>query len=189
MTCIAGFVEGDTVWMGADSAGVSSSDYGLTVRSDGKLFRNGPMLFGFTTSFRMGQLLRHALTIPDHDPRVAAEKYMATTFIDAVRECLKSHGWASKENESEKGGTFLVGYQGRLFVVYDDYQVGEPADGIEAVGCGYQIAKGALYASRETGKARVLMALMAAESYSAGVRGPFSIESLTKEEQKDVVAA
>jgi hypothetical protein len=178
MTCIAGFVEGDTVWMGADSAGVSNGDYGLTVRSDGKLFKNAAMLFGFTTSFRMGQLLRHALTIPDHDPRVPIEKYMSTTFMNAVRDCLKSHGWARKQNESEVGGTFLVGYRGRLFVIYDDYQVGEPADGIEAVGCGYHIAKGALFASQKKGRDRILTALRAAEAYSAGVRGPFHIETL-----------
>ena len=42
MTCIAGFVENGTVWMGADSAGVGGDD-GLTVRADRKLFRNGPM--------------------------------------------------------------------------------------------------------------------------------------------------
>ena len=181
MTVIAGFVEDGTVWLGADSAGVSS-DYGLTVRSDGKLFRNGQMLFGFTTSFRMGQLLRHALTIPDHDPRVAIEKYMATTFMNAVRECLKSNGWASKDKEQESGGTFLVAYKGRLFVVHDDYQVGEPVDGIEAVGCGYHIAKGALFASRERGRERLMVALKAAETYSAGVRGPFFVEALEKGE-------
>lgn len=178
MTCIAGLVEGNTVWIGADSAGVSSGDYGLTVRSDGKLFRNGDMLFGFTSSFRMGQLLRHALKVPDHDPRVPVEKYMATTFIDAVRECLKTNGWASKDRESESGGTFMVGYHGRLFVVHDDYQVGEAADGLDAVGCGYQIARGALFASKEKGKARIEVALAAAERFSAGVRGPFAVESL-----------
>lgn len=179
MTCIVGFVEGDTVWIGADSAGVSG-DWGLSVRKDGKLFRNGQMLFGFTSSFRMGQLLQHALTIPDHDPRVVVEKYMATTFINAVRECLKSNGWASKDKEMETGGTFLVGYQGRLFHVEDDYQVGEAATGFDACGCGYQIARGALFASTEQGEARVLAALRAAEAFSAGVRGPFRVEALKK---------
>lgn len=178
MTCIAGFVDEGAVWIGADSAGVSGSDYGLTVRADGKLFRNGPMLFGFTTSFRMGQVLRHALVIPDHHPNTVVEKWMATIFIDAVRYCLKSAGYATKANEAESGGTFMVGYQGRLFIVYDDYQVAEPAKGIAAVGCGYQIAQGALHASQARGGERVLVALEAAEAYSAGVRGPFAVELL-----------
>lgn len=163
--------------MGGDSAGVGG--YDLTVRADQKVFRNGPMLFGFTTSFRMGQLLRYALTIPDHDPRVPLEKYMATTFIDAVRECLKSHGWAEKEKEQERGGTFLVGYQAKLFTVYNDYQVGIAADGFDAVGCGGEIARGAIFATPELrGRARIELALHAAERMSTGVRGPFYIDSL-----------
>lgn len=138
------------------------------------------MIFGFTSSFRMGQLLRWALTIPDHDPRIDVEKYMATTFIDAVRDCLKSHGCASRTNEVEAGGTFLLGYKGRLFCIHDDYQVAEAADGFDAVGCGDQIAQGALYASSHLpARDRLRVALEASERYSAGVRGPFHFEEST----------
>ena len=177
MTCIVGFIEGDDIWMGGDSA--AASGWSLTVRADQKVFRNDSMLFGFTTSFRMGQLLRFALKIPDHDPRLEIEKYMTTCFIDAVRECLKAHGWASKEKESEQGGSFLVGYKGKLFRVDGDYQVGIPADGYDAVGCGGDIARGALFATPHlSGLSRADMALRAAERCSAGVRGPFHIEVL-----------
>jgi hypothetical protein len=178
VTCIVGFVEGNTVWMGGDSAGVAGLS--LTVRGDQKVFRNGPMLFGFTTSFRMGQLLRYALKIPDHDPRIDTDTYMATTFVDAVRACLKSNGWASKKDECEQGGTFLVGYRGRLFCIESDYQVGVPLDSFHAVGCGDDIARGALFATEHlTGRERVELALRAAERHSAGVRAPFYVESLS----------
>lgn len=177
MTCIVGFVEGNTVWMGGDSAGVAGFD--LTVRADQKVFRNGPMIFGFTTSFRMGQLLRHALTIPDHDPRIEIEKWMSTVFVNAVRECLKTNGWASKVNEQEQGGHFLVGYKGRLFKVESDYQVGIPLDGYDATGCGEMIARGALFATAHLrGHERIRVALSAAERCSAGVRAPFHVECL-----------
>jgi hypothetical protein len=163
--------------MGGDSAGVAG--YDLAVRSDQKVFKNGAMLFGFTSSFRMGQLLRYALTIPDHDPRIEIEKYMAVYFIDAVRECLKNRGFAGKKEEREEGGCFLVGYKGRLFRVDNDYQVGIPADGFAAVGCGDQIAHGALYATTHlSGRERLEVALRAAERFSAGVRGPWCIESV-----------
>ena len=179
MTCIVGFVEGNSVWMGGDSAGVGGLD--LTVRADQKVFRNGAMLFGFTSSFRMGQLLRYAFTVPDHDPRVDLDKYMATTFVDAVRECLKGRGWAETVNGQERGGCFLVGYKGHLFYIGSDYQVGKPLDGYDAVGCGDQVAKGALFATTSmVGKERAEIALKAAERCSAGVRGPFHIECLTE---------
>lgn len=180
MTCIVGLVEGDNVWMGGDSAGVSG--WSLTVRADLKVFRNGPMIFGFTTSFRMGQLLRYALKVPHHEADVEVDQYLATTFIDAVRECLKAHGFAKKENGQESGGTFLVGYRGRLFSIDDDYQVGEASDGYNACGCGREFALGALYASAHlTGRDRLGLALRAAERHSAGVRGPFHYEQLLQE--------
>ncbi|MFH0902328.1 MAG: hypothetical protein V2A73_16980 [Pseudomonadota bacterium] len=177
MTCIVGLVEEGTVYIGGDSAGVSGLD--LTVRADEKVFRSGPFLMGFTSSFRMGQLLRYALTPPLHDPEMDIDKYMVTVFVNAVRQCLKDGGYARKEHEVESGGTFLVGYKGRLFEINGDYQVGRPLDGYAAVGCGAQIAHGALFASAERPpEKRVLMALDAAERFSAGVRRPFMVEVL-----------
>lgn len=177
MTCIVGLVEGNAVYMGGDSAGVAG--YDLCVRDDRKVFRNGPMVFGFTTSFRMGQLLQHALTIPDHDPRVPLEKFMVTTFMAAVRKCLKNNGWAEKKNEQERGGVFLVGYKGRLFRVEGDYQIGLPVDGFDACGCGEAFAIGVLCATPSMApRERVRLALDTAERRSAGVRAPFHIEVL-----------
>ncbi len=54
MTCIAAVAHEGNVWMGADSAGVSG--LALAVRRDPKIYRVGDFLFGFTSSFRMGQL-------------------------------------------------------------------------------------------------------------------------------------
>ena len=172
MTAIVGLVQSGAVYIGGDSAGVSGLS--LTVRADTKVFRKNQYLFGFTTSFRMGQLIRYSLKLPK--PKGDLDAFMATTFIDALRDCLKTGGWAAKENDREEGGTFLVGVRGKLFAVYDDYQVGKPADGFAAVGCGDQIALGALHATADAGlspRRRVKRALAAAERFSAGVRGPF----------------
>ena len=178
MTAVAGVVHEGRVHLAADSAGISG--WALTVRSDTKVFRNGPYVMGFTDSFRMGQLLRYSLTLPE--PEGDLSRFMVTTFIDAVRECLKSGGYASKNNETESGGTFLVGIRGRLFEICSDYQVGEPADGVAAVGCGFELCLGALYATRgqQSPRKRLQTALEAAERFNAGVRGPFSFVSTTK---------
>jgi ATP-dependent protease HslVU (ClpYQ) peptidase subunit len=172
MTAIVGLVHRRTVYIGGDSAGASG--WSLTVRADSKVFHNSGFLFGFTTSFRMGQLIRYALKPPK--PVGELERFMATKFIDSVRECLKDGGWARKEAEREEGGTFLVGIKGRLFTVHEDYQVAEAADGYAAVGCGDELALGALFATAGTRmppERRVETALKAAERFSAGVRGPF----------------
>ena len=175
MTCIAGLVHDETVYLAGDSAGTSG--WNLTVRADPKVFANGSYVMGFTTSFRMGQLLRYSFTPPEPDYVNDLHRFMCTAFTDSLRQCLKDGGWAEKDKEREGGGTFLVGTHGRLFFVNDDYQVGEPADPYAAVGCGSSYALGALHATeggKMTPQKRLDAALAAAERFSSGVRGPYT---------------
>jgi len=183
MTCIVGLVDNGAVWMGADSAGIS--DWFLRPVKAPKVFRNGDCLFGYTSSFRMGQLLEHALNIPDRDARSPLEAYLATEFVDAVRKCLKDGGYAKKKDEEESAGEFLVGIEGRLFCVcrdycVSDYCVSENTAGFDAAGCGRELALGVLSATASRPpRDRILAALAAAEQFSAGVRGPFDVVALT----------
>lgn len=180
MTCICGVASKGEVFIGGDSAALTG--WAMTVRSDPKVFINGPFLIGFTSSFRMGQLLRFSFKPPIHHAGVSIDEYMVTSVVDAVRECLKEGGYSTKQNERESGGRFLIGYRGRLFEVTEDYQVGEALDGLAAVGCGDQVACGALYALRDLEPMeRIRRALEAAERFSAGVRGPFTVERLSAE--------
>jgi hypothetical protein len=64
VTCIVGFVEGNTVWMGGDSAGTSLS-LDQDLYDAPKVFRNGPMLIGTSGNARQGDLLRWVLTVPE----------------------------------------------------------------------------------------------------------------------------
>lgn len=177
MTCIVGLEHKGKVYIGGDSAGVAGLD--LTVRGDKKVFRNGEFIMGFTSSFRMGQLIGYSLNAPKPREGTALFAYMVTDFVDAVRACFKNGGYAEKQNESEKGGFFLVGVRGRLFKIQCDYQVSEYPCGYAALGCGDQIALGAMHQSvGKPPKDRILGALSAAEQFSAGVRAPFHVEIL-----------
>ncbi len=178
MTVIAGLVHKGRVHLGGDSAGVSGLS--IAIRRDPKVFRNGAYVVGFTTSYRMGQLLQHSFQ-PPH-PTGGLHQFMVTTWTDALRTCLKDGGWARKESEQEQAGTFLVGIHGRLFSVYDDYQVAEHADDYAAVGCGDDLALGALHATAGLlpPRRRLAAALAAAEHHSAGVAGPYVYASTPK---------
>ena len=179
------------IYMGCDSAGVGGW-YSRQNRVDPKIYRVKDMLIGFTTSFRMGQLLGYSLTPPHHHVDVPIEKYMATTFVNAVRECLKAGGWATKDKEVESGGIFLVAYKGRIFEIQADYQVAEGEEPYNAVGCGQDLALGSLFTSERSvlgsgdhasiARARVEAALQAAAAFSAGVHPPFRIEELKSAE-------
>ena len=180
MTCIVGLKTREGVWMGGDSAGVAG--YDLTSRADSKVFLSGDFLFGFTSSFRMGDLLRYSFDPPKRG-RVSVDRYMRTSFINGVREVLAAGGFRQKQHEVERGGTFLVGYAGRLFCIEGDFQVGESKDPFHAVGCGDQVALGAMHVLLKFNVnpgMQIRLALLAAERYSAGVRGPFKILNLPR---------
>lgn len=173
MTCIVGLVHDGKVYLGGDSAGVDGLH--LVTRRDPKVFQVDDFTIGFTTSFRMGQLLAHSFKPPKRHADDDVFAFMVTKFVDALRDCLKSGGYARKDAEVESGGTFLVGYQGRLFEICDDYQVGENIAGYAACGCGRALALGALFATDgQEPRDRIATALSAAEAFSAGVRGPFN---------------
>lgn len=184
MTCIAGLATPDGwVTMGADSGGVDDH-WNLVARADPKLFRMGPYLIGFTSSFRMGQLLQYgcvgrAFPSPPEDPG-RLHGFLCTTFVDLVRQVFKDAGWARVKDSQEQGGAFLLGVHGRLFSVEEDFQVAESRAGYLAVGSGQACALGALHATRNLGLSaydRVAAALAAAEAHNIGVRGPFHVEA------------
>src|SRR5271170_3977037 len=128
MTCIVGLMDKGDVYMGGDSAGVSGLS--ISIRADEKVFVNGPFIMGFTTSFRMGQLLRYKFSPPEQTSHQDNMQYMVTSFIDTARKCFEDNGFGEKR----RGGTFLVGYKGQLYTIDSDFQVGLPADTYDAVG-------------------------------------------------------
>ena len=182
MTCIVGWIDQNCMVMGGDSAGIGG--YDVIIRKDPKVFTlsqsQGPdMLIGFTSSFRIGQLLM-TLEVPTAQEEKKPFLFMVKQFIPAVRKLFQNGGFLKKEKEQERGGTFLVGYRGRLFQVEDDFQVGESRMPYDAVGCGADFALGALRAMEQTGyktspERKVLLALQVAHTQSAGVRPPFKI--------------
>lgn len=178
MTCIVGIEYDGGVLIGGDSAGTAGCSQ--TIRADEKVFTNGPYVMGFTSSFRMGQLLRYSLNapVPGTDDHEDLDRFIATVFIEAVRDTLKSGGFAVIDKGQEEGGTFLMGLAGRLYMIDNDYQFGRSVDGYAAVGCGDDIALGSLHTTAQYDidpLERVQLALEAATALNGGVAGPFTI--------------
>lgn len=178
MTCIVGLVHENKVYIGGDSA--ATAGYNLTIRKDTKVFKVDEFVIGFTTSFRMGQLLQYTFKPKKISSKQDLMEYMVNVFVDDVRKCFKSGGYAKKSNEEEEGGTFLVGVQNRLFKIYRDYQVEEVISGINACGCGEEFAMGSLYTTAKLNmnpEERIKLSLEIASYCNAGVRAPFHIIS------------
>lgn len=172
MTCIIGISHKGKVFMGGDGYDM------MHLKKHKKVFKRDKFLIGFTTSFRMGDLLQYSLNVEDQKDEDDRE-YMCTKFIDAVRKCFKNGGFAKKENDVEEAGNFLVGYKGNLYEIHDDYQVGENFVPYAAIGSGYAVALGHLYATQhcKNQEKRILQALEASEHFCIGVRRPFYVLS------------
>ena len=183
MTCIVGLVDSGAVYIGGDSSRVSGKT--LRVRSGFKVFRNGEFLFGCAGSIRVEQLLHYKFTPPPHGEGVDPDCYMATDFVDAVREVLEKGGTLGKfTTGEEKAGdsALLVGYRGRLYEMDDDFQMVRQGDPFASVGCGSNVAMGAMYmgevAFALSPEEKIVRALEAAARYHCGVCGPFDVQVL-----------
>jgi ATP-dependent protease HslVU (ClpYQ) peptidase subunit len=179
MTCIVALKDGKGgVVMGGDSAGVAGLD--IRIRRDPKVAQVGEFLIGYTSSFRMGQLLFHKFTPPAIYRGEDLYHYMVARFTESVRKTFKRGGFSKIGENEEEGGTFIVAVQGRIFTLQNDFQVAECHEDFTAVGCGESYALAAfrtmeMLKDRRPARSRVLTALKVAVEYSAGVRPPFVI--------------
>jgi hypothetical protein len=195
MTCIVGFLHKDTVYLAGDSAG-TDDDFSQHIRKDPKVFQNGPFIFGFTSSFRMGQILMSSKFKPWKQKSDQSDyDYMITDFVDALREAFKESGYLQKREEGDEvGGTFLVGYKGQLYYVEDDFQIGIVYDPYLSVGCGRDLALGSLFTQTKGWELKedewnednitdmLILSLDAASHFSAGCKPPYNIISISKDD-------
>jgi len=184
MTCIVGYIEKNKtetiIYLGGDSSGVYGTH--ITLREDPKVFKKGnKFLIGFTSSFRMGQLLMSSKFEPPKQKEKQTElDYMITDFVDEVRKVFDENGYMKKENNQEEGGIFIVAYKDKLYQIESDFQVGVNILPYDACGSGEDYAKGALYSlvnfsTLTNGEKIVEKALEASANFNSAVSKPFNI--------------
>lgn len=180
MTCIVGLVEGETVWVGGDS--LSCDDHVGSIRATRKVFRVGEMLVGVCGDTRTSQVIQYAFDPPDPMEDEDLVRYLAARFVPALHQALQTPGVHLPEGAEKTRWSVLLGLRGRLFAIYDDFQVEETADGFNAVGCGYRTALGSLHTTAGiTGlpaNNRVFRALDSTAFVDIHVAPPFVIESV-----------
>ena len=149
-----------------------------------KVSRVGDFAIGYTTSFRMGQLLHHAITLKKPHPEEDVYEHLIRIVIPDLIAAFKAANYGPTKDGEMSGGEFILGYQNRLFVVQSDFSVLEYSQDFIAVGSGAHIALGALFATHGrpemTPADRLTTALEAAASMNGYVRGPFHCVSLNK---------
>ena len=185
MTCIVGLVHEGSVFIGGDSAGVNER-LDVFVRADEKVFTKGSMVLGFSGSFRMGQLLRYSFNPPDQTIGEDDFAYLCGPWVGSLSECMKVNGCATiKDNEIGFNGDFLLGFNGALYRIHEDFQVAKRTEPYNSCGCASDYAIGAMSMLIDTDlepEEKIIMALEVAERFSAGVKGPFVIKQLSENE-------
>jgi ATP-dependent protease HslVU (ClpYQ) peptidase subunit len=180
MTCIVGLVDKGEVFMAGDSCASVDSGSHRELRKSKKVFRNGDFLIGGCGSFRMLQLLEHSFEPPEKSAKSSDLKYLVNDFMQALVSTFENHGFNEKTSGGLIiGGEFLVGYNGKLYHVREDFDIGEIMMNYDACGSGSGHALGSLYSS--AGKKpmdRLKLSLEAAAAFVPSVAGPFYYEKL-----------
>ncbi len=144
MTIVVGLKHNGGVTLACDTQAVAG--YNAVQRLDSKIFEAHGIGYGFTTSYRMGQILKyHSLQVLSDLRETDLYGYIVLYLVPMWRSALKEGGFTRNIGSGEEaGGSFLVAIDGRLFNIEDDFQVSERLDQYSVVGCGGEYALGAL---------------------------------------------
>jgi ATP-dependent protease HslVU (ClpYQ) peptidase subunit len=139
MTCCVVYKEDNKIYLAGDKQGSN----GNTKRryKHPKVFKNGKFHFGYTTSFRLGQLLEHHWEAPEKRPSQTEDTYIFVSVLNSIKRLFKEDDF---DKDGNCGGTFIMVYNNRMFVIYSDYQFVE-IDDFAAIGCGEDEAEAVLY--------------------------------------------
>lgn len=144
MTCIVGMEHGDTVFIGGDIQGTGWNN--KVVHTQPKTFTKNGVIFGYTTSYRFGQLIEHMIidpVVPHEENEVY--RWLITVLVPNIKKTMKDADW-------DKGGNCLIGVKNQLWELQDDWSVLRTRNGYASVGSGYEYANGSLFTSVTSGR-------------------------------------
>ena len=94
MTCITGMVRDSHVYMAGDLMG--SNGFTGRVYPDSKVFTNGDFIIGYTSSFRMGQILEWNWEPPLRQEGITDRNYMQLNVVESLRATFATYGYGVK---------------------------------------------------------------------------------------------
>ena len=178
MTLILGLTIKSHSYILGDSAAAKDDHVEPVVTPKVWKVKSHNMLMGYTSSFRMGDLLKYYWNPPEHPKGMSDEEYLATLFVESMIDVFQRGLWLSSEGGKIIGGEMLCIYNGTIHVVQPNFSVITSVHTYKAIGSGQHHAEGAMHSTDGLGlkpKERMLRAASAAESYTGSVCGPFQI--------------
>lgn len=161
MTCIIAHTNGTSSFIAGDKLG--SNGFTKSVQAEPKVFEKEfikhnedgltrtkeVMALGYTTSFRMGQLLNYNLNLPEQVAGETFAQYLVLKVIPIIRQMFKEE-WGSRDaSQDVGGGQFIILHNHTIYEVQEDFSVLQPKTQITAVGSGTYHAIAAMAAYLE----------------------------------------
>lgn len=177
-TAIAATTDGETIWMGADSA-IVADDHIFESKAS-KVVKPGgspELLIGITGRIRALNLVRHHLTLPDRKDQKGPEYIF--TLAGALRVVFDDGGLLHSQNGPDEWcGRALVGMEGAFYQIGPRFSVTPMAKRYAAIGSGKECATGALR-GLGPGERAVREAVEAAIAHDPHSQTPITIKQVS----------
>ncbi|EHU8781235.1 hypothetical protein N0S44_000473 [Escherichia coli] len=159
MTCIIAHTDGVTSFIAGDKMG--SDGFTKSIQTEPKVFEKefvkisgddgltrtkDVMTIGFTTSFRMGQLLTYNLNLPDQNSNETFLQYLVLKVIPLIRQMFKDEWGARDTTQDVGGGQFIILHNHTIYEIQEDFSVLQSKSRVASVGSGTYHAIAAMQA-------------------------------------------
>lgn len=176
MTAVIGFEFKDGVILGSDSLIVD--EYGTSLTSlTPKVFEKNNVLFGTCGSLRITQVIKYKFVIPERNGKELFE-YLCTDFIDGLAETLCNNNCTYMKNDSMTGSEMIIGIDGQLFAIDEDFHIIKTSLPFFAIGSGKSFAFGSMMSlemfPQLPPKARIELSLQTVSKLCSTVGSPFT---------------
>lgn len=178
MTCIIGLKCDGDVYIGGDSLASDSNGFCSTYK-DPKVFYKRDFVFGYSGSYRVGQIIQYDFDIPIHPHELSDMGYLVGVFIPALQLKLEERKATHNSDqglEAADNSSLLIAYKKEIYCLHSDFQLENNVDNIVSIGCGSTIALGCMYALEDMSPInRINKSLEIVSKLNIGVKGPFTV--------------
>ena len=140
MTCIVGLECSDGAVIAGDFCGSDGFTYQTVVPS--KVFKHSKMMFGYTSTFRFGQIIEHIMDDNSLYPPTEKEetyRWLVKTFVPKIQKVLKDEDY----NIGDGCNAVLV-VNGQVWELQNDFSVLRNDVGLCVVGSGLYHAQSSI---------------------------------------------
>lgn len=171
MTVIIGIERAGAVWLAGDLE--AAGDNISFPQKHPKVFVRQGIVFGFSTSFRFGQLLQFTLKIPEPVPSDGILEWLVMVLIPELKVTLSNADYKDPFD-------CLIGVSGELYILQPDFSVIRSAHGYAAIGSGAEFALGCVATHLKVAKFQAIddimeMSIAACSEHCSGVSENFAV--------------